>query len=646
MYGVDEATSALDAISRILVFEAIKQWRKNKTTIVITHDLSQIQAQDFVYVLKNGRVVEQGYRADLERAAPSSSSSSASSASSGDDEDGEGEFRKMMESQRAMGGFPEKDLDAAEDSSHDDHLDALHVETEEHTEKPTLEKRISLNTIRPLTFGNWMFDVVADLTSQFSSNPAAPRDVVSAARASRPLSRFIPFPSPITEETDEEAAEAQYARRPRRPSSVLITPTTPTPAARIVSRRWSLQFTPTSPTSTLFSQSWNQVGAKEVKEMQEEEEQEEEKSFGEQKDAVRGAGRVAAALREKKQRQRPELAVRVALPTPEESEEGKEETEEEEQPPRFWQLLRKAWPTIPQKPLLIFGLLVCLASGSVTPIFSFLLSRLLFEVSIGAHHVSTINIFGAIVLSVAALDGILLGTKYYIMESVGMKWVTKLRNDGYSKVMKQDKTWSDDGKHAPARLIQVLVKDGDDARDLVSVVIGQCLVVTAMLSVGLLWAVIRGWELTLVGIGIAPVFAGVMALQTKLVGKCEVRNKRAREEVARGWYDVLCNIKGIRSMGIAQPFLEAFDASVEKALDTGVKGAWVEGGTHGVASGLIYVAEAVLFYVGAVLVAKGRYSYLQMVEVLNLVVFSVTIGSQLMAFSEYMLFLQYFLSVS
>jgi ATP-binding cassette, subfamily B (MDR/TAP), member 1 len=56
--------------------------------------------------------------------------------------------------------------------------------------------------------------------------------------------------------------------------------------------------------------------------------------------------------------------------------------------------------------------------------------------------------------------------------------------------------------------------------------------------------------------------------------------------------------------------------------------------SYGVASGLIYLAEALLFYVGAVLIACGLYTYLQMVEVLNLVVFSVTIGSQLMAFSK------------
>ena len=49
-------------------------------------------------------------------------------------------------------------------------------------------------------------------------------------------------------------------------------------------------------------------------------------------------------------------------------------------------------------------------------------------------------------------------------------------------------------------------------------------------------------------------------------------------------------------------------------------------------SPVIYLAKALLFYVGAVLIARGLYTYLQMVEVLNLVVFSVTIGSQLMAF--------------
>lgn len=86
-------------------------------------------------------------------------------------------------------------------------------------------------------------------------------------------------------------------------------------------------------------------------------------------------------------------------------------------------------------------------------------------------------------------------------------------------------------------------------------------------------------------------------------------------------------------MAFESVFQRQFDVAAARALRTGVRGAFVEGYSFGVANALIYLAEALLFYVGAILIAKGTYTYLQMVETLNLIVFSVSIGSQLMAFS-------------
>ena len=63
---MDEPTSALDAANRAAVMKAIREWRKGKTTIVITHDMSHIQAKDFVYILEQGSIVESGYRHELE----------------------------------------------------------------------------------------------------------------------------------------------------------------------------------------------------------------------------------------------------------------------------------------------------------------------------------------------------------------------------------------------------------------------------------------------------------------------------------------------------------------------------------------------------------------------------------------------------
>ncbi|KAF8154773.1 P-loop containing nucleoside triphosphate hydrolase protein [Crassisporium funariophilum] len=603
---LDEATSALDATSRILVFEALKRWRKDKTTIVITHDLSQIGSQDFVYVLKHGRVVEQGYRYDLEGAVSSSHSRD------------EGEFRKMMESQEETGGFlPEKDV--APTSA------APIIEEVLQKEDPVDEDLIPSHlkhqsiAIRPLTFGAWMFDVIGDLTGK----PAASVSPIGALSPKSSVGRFLPLDK-----------FTSLPHRERRPSSTYCPSplTSPTAAHVMLSRRYSLPVAPTSNSpsgatsirSTLFSDGDTDFL--------------DEKSMMERSGVTARQGREAngPVIRTRWDGARDVAlsSVKVEKSSTTLNQSFEAGQDEDMESPRFWSLMRAIYPTIPRKPLLFIGLITCILSGALTPIFSYLLSRLLFEVSIGAQNTSIINRFGGLVLGVAAIDGIFMGMKYFLMETSGMAWVTRIRNVAFSRVLSQDKKWFDRQENSSARLVQVLVRDGDDARNLISVVWGQFCVVGAMLGVGLIWALVRGWQLTLAGLAIAPVFALVMAVQSKLVAKCEVRNKRAREEVARGYYDTIINIRGIRCMSFGSIFKSKFDAAADKAHKTGVRGAFVEGCTYGVASGLIYLAEAILFYVGAVLIASGVYTYLQMVEVLNLVVFSVTIGSQLMAFTE------------
>ncbi|KAJ7046909.1 P-loop containing nucleoside triphosphate hydrolase protein [Mycena alexandri] len=572
---LDEATSALDPTSRILVFEAIKRWRKNKTTIVITHDLSQISSSDFVYVLKNGVVAEQGYRYDLETAA--------------------GEFSSMMASQGATGGYlPEKEVDASGRHTY------TPIPEEDEKQEPSFaaHSSIALQT----TFGHWMFDVVADL--------AGPKELPSAVVR--------------TEEAPQETAvvvPGLEIPRQRRSSSVYEPPVPPSPAVTVSTRRFSLQFTPTS---TVFS--FNSSAP--LVEGEAEDEKQLERRGTRATSRRRNASRLPTIrTRWDDAKVLPMTDIKIDMPSEPES----------EQPPSqlsVWQLVRVLYPTVPYKPLVVFGVLVCLISGAMTPIFSYLLSQLFYQVAIGANNTSMINKYGFIVLSTAALDGIFIGLKYFVMETTSMSWITKVRKASFERVLAQDKKWFDKAENAPPRLVQVLIKDGDDARNMIAVVLGQLAVVTSMLGVGLVWALVKGWQLTLVGFAIAPVFALAMAVQTGLVAKCELRNKRAREEVAQGYYDAISNVRGIRSMGFEPIFQKQFDAASDRALSTGVKGAFVEGCTYGVASGLIYLAEALLFYVGAVLVAHGTYSYLQMVQVMNLVVFTVTIGSQLMAFTQ------------
>ncbi len=62
---LDEATSALDTESERLVQEAINNLMKKRTSIVIAHRLSTIRNAHTIYVLKQGKVIEQGTYKEL-----------------------------------------------------------------------------------------------------------------------------------------------------------------------------------------------------------------------------------------------------------------------------------------------------------------------------------------------------------------------------------------------------------------------------------------------------------------------------------------------------------------------------------------------------------------------------------------------------
>ena len=62
---LDEATNSLDLISEKVVHDALEQFGRNRTVLMIAHRISTIEHADKVIVLDAGRVVESGAVADL-----------------------------------------------------------------------------------------------------------------------------------------------------------------------------------------------------------------------------------------------------------------------------------------------------------------------------------------------------------------------------------------------------------------------------------------------------------------------------------------------------------------------------------------------------------------------------------------------------
>ena len=61
----DEATSSLDSLTESYLLESLRATFKSHTSLFIAHRLSTIQDADVIFVMENGRIVEQGSHREL-----------------------------------------------------------------------------------------------------------------------------------------------------------------------------------------------------------------------------------------------------------------------------------------------------------------------------------------------------------------------------------------------------------------------------------------------------------------------------------------------------------------------------------------------------------------------------------------------------
>ncbi len=483
----------MDPTSRITVFEAIRKWRKNQTTIVITHDLSQIQPQDFIYVMKDGQVVEQGYRADL----------------IGIDN---GEFGRMT-SMQAIAPLPEDDkkrwhpADDIEEMLDEDEADP-------DASAPTFLKPRpnSRNSLRPPSMG---FLAYLDVLSEYASRESF---IVPPGSSSNRLT---------VSGSDFRASSQLVSGRPL--SHITVGNAWPRPTSRLdaqlprpvsrLSAGW------THPRNAIMQQRLSYLtalpAADDVDDMH--------VNKGRSRQYVQG-GEVESGLSTSSAgAESKSVAVEATSETPDRS---------VVQPPSAFALIRQLYPTLPKKWMLFLGVICSVGHGVLTPLWAKYIAELMAEVSSGGTNGSALARTAWIVLAISAADAAAVLGQYYFLDCLATLWATSMRKKAFDLVLRQPQEWFDQRDNSASRLVQILVKDADDMRPLMSMIIGRIATVVVMLSLGLTWAMVIGWRITLVGLALAPIFGLVFAVGSHFINLLERRNKSAREALSRLFYEV------------------------------------------------------------------------------------------------------------
>lgn len=65
---LDDSLSAVDGTTEANIIKSLKEYRKNKTNIIVAHRLSAVMAADHIIVLDDGIIVEEGTHEELMKA--------------------------------------------------------------------------------------------------------------------------------------------------------------------------------------------------------------------------------------------------------------------------------------------------------------------------------------------------------------------------------------------------------------------------------------------------------------------------------------------------------------------------------------------------------------------------------------------------
>jgi ATP-binding cassette subfamily B (MDR/TAP) protein 1 len=575
---LDESTSALDYISRTSVMEAIREWRKGKTTIMITHDMSQISPDDFVYVLEDGHIIQEGYRrdvsADMEKGlfqsdmqtpkiAPAThlDRSSISQISPHDDFDfGWGMSPRVS---RMTTGTPVQ--------HHFINKQHMYQESRESIDVP--RERIPEDIFRPALRRKPAMRLSRTLSQRLSGG------AIAVFEGLKQQSGFQPsyLSSPYHQSSIETGAETirRMTTRAQRPMSM---------HQAMIMR--SIYGTPTNrqkplPTPQILE------NPKLLKRM---------------------------SARYAKQRPPPALVA--------------------SQPASIQKILATVWPHADHKNrvFLVVGILAALGHSAVPPAFSYILVQLFqtFYIPDGASKQALI--FAMVILGIAVVDAVLCFSMHYLLEAASQAWVDRLRTEAMQRVLDQPKAWFDDDRNSPSNLTSSLDRNAEEMRNLVGRFAAFIVVVASMMTIALVWSFITCWKLTMVGLAAGPVLFAVTKGFDTVSSIWEGRTNTASDSVGSIFVETFTDIRTVRALTLESYFHRKYTQATSSAFTVGVRRAMYSGFFFGMSDSAIMFITALIFWFGAYLAQHKEYSVKSILTVFSLLLFSTANANAVIAY--------------
>ncbi|EEB07515.1 M-factor transporter Mam1 [Schizosaccharomyces japonicus yFS275] len=292
----------------------------------------------------------------------------------------------------------------------------------------------------------------------------------------------------------------------------------------------------------------------------------------------------------------------------------------------FMQIFKSVYEVKTARIFVGLGLILALIEGATTPVFSFIISKVLntfMQTDMGKHAA----FWSSMVLVVAFVCGIAKGFCEYVLCFASQQWTDFHRSRAVRCILAQDQTWFDNPRNTPLLCSKTVVNYVTNMRLILTSLLSQLAVAFCMTFIGLLWAFIIGWRLSIVVLALVPVMlisSNVFSIvYVKLEQKCQTATIAATEAL----HETIVNLNAIKGLGVLPYFRDKHLAAVLTNWKAGVKRSIFTSIGFAFVQSLSYFMRALLFWYSAKLIMKNEYTVQQMVTVLALAVFSLCSAS-------------------
>jgi ATP-binding cassette subfamily B (MDR/TAP) protein 1 len=582
---LDESTSSLDYVTRAEILDAIRSWRRGKTTIIITHDISQIQPNDFLYLLENARVVQEGYREQLEHQDGALKTFLDTQAEHNDDHSSYG--RDEVDDDCLLYGEPRTSRIVSMPRP----LSAVYfgqsvlVPYPEHT-------RASWGGTVPVDSGMEPRLSIHEQTNHQSkhtekNSETVPLDITEPSPNVTVLEHLPATPSPVqmTFLSKDYGSMPVSRSNSHRLSLSISKDYGSRPGSVLSTRPTSLRSPYPRPLTTHDSVPTHLETAR--------------------KDS--GRHKLLSRLKTFRKKKLTEVQDDSTAPLP------------------MIEIFMSVWPTIGwvSRLVLLGAFFSAMIHSTCTPVFAWLFAQLLTTFYKPGPSEQASQKYALGILGVAAIDGISSYFMFFLSDTVAQAWTLSLKKEAMRRILMQPREFFEKEENSVSRLAETLDHFAEEARNLPGRFACVFLAMIMMICVSIFWSMVIAWKLALVALATGPVLFAITKCYNMVSSRWERSANEAADKVGQVLQEVFVNIKTVRCLVLEDHFRKKYTDATTEAVSVGIKRAIYSASIHGLSfTGVIFVT-ILLYWYGGYLMSKNEYTVSEVMECFLVLMLSV-----------------------